>query len=540
MALALARKYRPRGFEELVGQESISVSLSNALSNERLSHAYLFSGLRGSGKTSTARIFAKALLCQNGPTPKPCDVCEDCKMANENRHLDIIEMDGASNRGIDDIKELIEHTKYKPSSGRFKIFIIDEVHMLTPQAFNALLKTLEEPPEFIKFILATTDPLKLPATILSRVQHFRFKKIPARLIQNHLAHILNLEGIEYEKEALRVLARAGAGSLRDSLTLLDQAIVYSRDKIELSAVSKMLGVIEPTIIHELLESILAKDREKILEFFNHAQEYEAEMVIDELTIETKELLLNGDRRFSPLILDRFFRVLADAKELLHIGGDGEFVLLLTLHKMVEALSLRDVDSLILELEDELLNHSKPKIAKPSTSKSPPKSKPTQPTKAEPKDRFKELINRIKAQNEKLGVVFEESIEFESFEDKTLTWKSKATAQNRKILRDGWGLIRMFVKELFGFDTKIVNIQAPTPEPEPEPKIPENIQESHSQPQESPSQEQFEQMPSSCVNNYIGDTPASKDIDKEAILQEPMIKSAKSLLIAKKVRIIPKV
>jgi DNA polymerase-3 subunit gamma/tau len=156
-------------------------------------------------------------------------------------------MDAASNRGIDDIKELIEHTKYKPGSGRFKIFIIDEVHMLTPPAFNALLKTLEEPPDFVKFILATTDPLKLPVTILSRTQHFRFKKIPPRVVLNHLEHILNLENIEYEPEALEIIARSGAGSLRDSLTLLDQAIVYAADMIDIATVTGMLGIIEPSI-----------------------------------------------------------------------------------------------------------------------------------------------------------------------------------------------------------------------------------------------------------------------------------------------------
>ena len=154
----LALKYRPHRFEDLVGQSTVSQTLSLALDSNRLSHAYLFSGLRGSGKTSTARIMAKALLCSEGPTSKPCEVCDNCKSANSNRHLDIIEMDAASNRGIDDIKDLIEHTKYKPSSARFKVFIIDEVHMLTTQAFNALLKTLEEPPGFVKFILATTDP----------------------------------------------------------------------------------------------------------------------------------------------------------------------------------------------------------------------------------------------------------------------------------------------------------------------------------------------------------------------------------------------
>jgi len=274
VALALARKYRPRSFADLVGQETVSQTLAQALDGDRLSHAYLFSGLRGSGKTSTARIFAKALLCEKGPTSHPCEKCPHCVMANEYRHMDIIEMDAASNRGIDDIKELIEHTKYKPGTGRFKIFVIDEVHMLTTQAFNALLKTLEEPPDFVKFILATTDPLKLPATILSRTQHFRFKKIPQKLVLNHLQHILDLETVEYDKEALDIIARSGAGSLRDSLTLLDQAIVYSKNHVDLATVTNMLGIIEPSLLDALLSDIHAKDEAAILNFVRQASDFE--------------------------------------------------------------------------------------------------------------------------------------------------------------------------------------------------------------------------------------------------------------------------
>ena len=353
MSLALARKYRPATFDDLIGQEAVSQTLSLALDGNRLSHAYLFSGLRGSGKTSTARIFAKALLCERGETSHPCGVCAHCVMSAENRHMDIIEMDAASNRGIDDIKDLIEHTKYKPSSARYKIFIIDEVHMLTPQAFNALLKTLEEPPDFVKFILATTDPLKLPATILSRTQHFRFKKIPQPLVLKHLEHILDLENIEYERDALDIIARSGAGSLRDSLTLMDQAIVYSKNFVDVNTVTGMLGIIEPSHLEALLTDIMHKDTSKILAFIKMAADYEAEMILDEFTLYLKELLLNEKNRFSPMIIERFFRIIAESKSLLSLGSDGEFVLSLSLFKMMEALDIKDIDTMIRGLEQEL-------------------------------------------------------------------------------------------------------------------------------------------------------------------------------------------
>ena len=350
MSLALARKYRPATFDDLIGQEAVSQTLSLALDGNRLSHAYLFSGLRGSGKTSTARIFSKALLCEQGATSHPCGTCVHCVMAAENRHMDIIEMDAASNRGIDDIKDLIEHTKYKPSSARYKIFIIDEVHMLTNQAFNALLKTLEEPPDFVKFILATTDPLKLPATILSRTQHFRFKKIPQNLVLKHLEHILNLEKIEYERDALDIIARSGAGSLRDSLTLMDQAIVYSKNFVDVNTVTGMLGIIEPSLLEALLHDIMHRDTGKVLAFIKMAADYEAEMILDELTLYLKELLLAGNGKFNPMIIERFFRVIAESKALLSLGSDGEFVLSLSLFKMMESLEIKDIDTMIRGLE----------------------------------------------------------------------------------------------------------------------------------------------------------------------------------------------
>ncbi len=380
----LARKYRPESFDELIGQETISQTLSLALDSKRLSHAYLFSGLRGSGKTSTARIFAKALVCVQGPTSKPCGICEHCSMAKESRHMDIIEMDAASSRKIDDIRDLIEHTKYKPSSAQFKIFIIDEVHMLTKEAFNALLKTLEEPPPYVKFILATTDPLKLPATILSRTQHFRFKKISHQNIFHHLAHILQLEEIEYQNDALEILSRSGSGSLRDTLTLLDQAIIYSKNFVDVKTVTDMLGLIDPEFIASLFNAVFAKDHSKLVQYTKELEDYEAEMVVDELIAYLKERLYSKDPLFSTLILDRFFRILSDSKSLFAINADGSFVLSLIFFKMVEALRVKEIDQMIESLESEVKRPTSLKMPEPVMAPDVPQPAQTIPdTRNEP-------------------------------------------------------------------------------------------------------------------------------------------------------------
>ena len=578
MSLALARKYRPSTFDDLVGQDAVSQTLSLALDGERLSHAYLFSGLRGSGKTSTARIFAKALLCEQGATSKPCNTCDHCVMANESRHMDIIEMDAASNRGIDDIKELIEHTKYKPSAGRFKIFIIDEVHMLTTQAFNALLKTLEEPPDFVKFILATTDPLKLPATILSRTQHFRFKKIPQKLVLNHLQHILNLEEVEYDNDALEIIARSGAGSLRDSLTLLDQAIVYSKNHVDIETVTNMLGIIEPSLLDTLLDHIQNKDEENILAFIQQASAYEAEMIIDELTLHLKTMLLERDPRFSPMIIDRFFRTLADAKEMLGMGSDGEFVLSLTLFKMVEALQIHDIDAMIHTLQKELSGvkvpeKEAPKPAQKSIDTTPAKpaeekkieeaSKPAETSPApEPvaesappstesdqtsQLQFKSLMEKIYDRDYDLGSCFERNITFDHFRDHTLTWTSTAEGDDKKTLIQGWSIIKMFVQEVFGFETKIVNVPSTKTPKSSEPKKKTNLPLTEPIPAPTEPPEvgsmieaiELPDDPNSCINPDPGTTEASREKDPSTLLQEPMVKEMIELFQPKKVRIVRK-
>ena len=499
----LARKYRPTSFDELIGQETISQTLSLALDSNRLSHAYLFSGLRGSGKTSTARIFAKALICEQSISHQPCGVCQNCILALENRHMDIVEMDAASSRKIDDIRDLIEQTKYKPASARFKIFIIDEVHMLTKEAFNALLKTLEEPPEYVKFILATTDPLKLPATILSRTQHFRFKSIATNKIIDHLAHILHLENIEYENDALEILARSGSGSLRDTLTLLDQAIIYSKSHVDVRTVTDMLGLVDPKFITDLFNAVFSKDYAAIVKYTKILEDYEAEMVVDELIAYLKEKMYNQDALFSTLVLDRFFRILSDSKSLFSINADGSFVLSLVFFKMVEALRIKEVDQMIESLQKEIQRPEISTVAiqpvqEEETVKTPVVEEIEQIKEPEQEEyiaqeqnieepiymqdpvvesvaieepiavvnpnneKFDELVLKIKDRSYELGECFVDYVEFISYNDNVLTWESCADEEGKKALKHGYSAIKQLVREVFGFDTKIKGIPCSKP------------------------------------------------------------------------------
>ncbi|KWU28271.1 DNA polymerase III subunit gamma/tau [Burkholderia cenocepacia] len=260
----LARKWRPKDFASLVGQEHVVRALTHALDGGRLHHAYLFTGTRGVGKTTLSRIFAKALNCETGVTSQPCGVCRACREIDEGRFVDYVEMDAASNRGVDEMAALLERAVYAPVDARFKVYMIDEVHMLTNHAFNAMLKTLEEPPPHVKFILATTDPQKIPVTVLSRCLQFNLKQMPAGHIVSHLERILGEEQITFEPQALRLLARAAQGSMRDALSLTDQAIAYSANEVTESAVSGMLGALDQTYMVRLLDALAAGNGPEIL------------------------------------------------------------------------------------------------------------------------------------------------------------------------------------------------------------------------------------------------------------------------------------
>ena len=469
-SLALSLKYRPKLFSDLVGQETISQTLSMALDKDRIVHAYLFSGLRGSGKTSSARIFARALECENGPTSTPCGECATCLATLEGRNIDIIEMDAASNRSIDSIRDLIEQTKYVPTMSRYKIFIIDEVHMLTKEAFNALLKTLEEPPAYVKFILATTDPLKLPATILSRTQHFRFKKIPHKAIIAHLEMILEKEGVGYEIGALDIIARSGGGSLRDTLTLTDQAINYCDKYLTIPQVTQMLGIVDPKNLRDFFSSIMHDDEQGIVRALEILGEYECEMIIDEMLIFLKDMLLSGSKEFSLLVIDRFLGILSQAKSLLNLNPDGAFVLLLMSLKMREAMKLQEISQAISTLESTLAqapstpnpNKQSP-IVEPAPTQQPSQKPSSVALDSTPKPQapsiyeqaFSQLVGKIADRSYELGEAFKRAITFKQFiqapspsQSATLLWESSGDEQDKALLRQHFGLIREFAQEIF--------------------------------------------------------------------------------------------
>ena len=273
----LARKYRPQTFGELIGQDAMVKTLANAIERGRIAHAFLLTGVRGVGKTSTARLIAKALNCvgpdgQGGPTINPCNICEPCRAISEGRHIDVIEMDAASHTGIDDIREIIEAVRYASVSARYKIYIIDEVHMLSKAAFNALLKTLEEPPEHVKFLFATTEVNKVPVTVLSRCQRFDLRRIPAEKLAAHFAQVSKAEAVEVEPEALGMIARAAEGSARDGLSILDQAIAHGAGAVSAQQVRDMLGLADRGRIRRLLQLVLAGDSNAALAELDEAHD----------------------------------------------------------------------------------------------------------------------------------------------------------------------------------------------------------------------------------------------------------------------------
>ena len=496
---ALALKYRPKSFYELIGQEAIKENLIHALDSGRLGHAYLFSGLRGSGKTSSARIFAKDLLCERGVGSHACESCASCNSANEGRHMDIIEMDAASHRKIEDIRDLIEQTRYAPVSGRFKIFIIDEAHMLTKEASNAFLKTLEEPPAYIKFILATTDPLKLPATILSRTQHFRFKAISHELIVKHLEDILIKEQISFESGALKIIARSGSGSLRDTLTLLDQAIIFCGGAISTHGVTDMLGLLDPRRIDEILSTAQKGSHEELCALIKSLEDSDAEMIINELIASLKERFLEPRHEFSLLIFERFFKILSEAKNMLGSGADPAFVLYIALFSMRNAFDIGAASFCASATQSRIPSQSALVSPSPAPQPSPtqsripsntqpisaaripsqpqqqvqpalvstsPASQPSlaqsripsqqpqfsfaaQPQSSQDAQKYEHFVKLLYDRSYDLGKIFDNFIEFGGFDGENITLISSAIADDAAALRTHSGVLRELAQIAFG-------------------------------------------------------------------------------------------
>lgn len=480
---ALALKYRPKSFYELIGQEAIKENLIHALDSGRLGHAYLFSGLRGSGKTSSARIFAKDLLCERGVGSHACESCASCNSANEGRHMDIIEMDAASHRKIEDIRDLIEQTRYAPVSGRFKIFIIDEAHMLTKEASNAFLKTLEEPPAYIKFILATTDPLKLPATILSRTQHFRFKAISHELIVKHLEDILIKEQISFESDALKIIARSGSGSLRDTLTLLDQAIIFCGGTISTHGVTDMLGLLDPRRIDEILSTAQKGSREELCALIKSLEDSDAEMIINELIASLKERFLEPRHEFSLLIFERFFKILSEAKNMLGSGTDPAFVLYIALFSMRNAFDIGAASFCAPAAQSRIPSQQpiQPALVSPSPapqpsstpqqspvqsripsntqpisaaqsripSQQPQSSLTAQPQSSQDAQKYEHFVKLLYDRSYDLGKIFDNFIEFGGFDGENITLISSAIADDAAALRTHSSVLRELAQIAFG-------------------------------------------------------------------------------------------
>ena len=406
--LIYARKYRPRTFEEMIGQKPIVQTLQNAIKNNRVAQAYIFSGMRGVGKTTAARILAKALNCKQGPTPTPCNTCEFCEEINDDHSVDVLEIDGASNRGIDEVRSLREGVKYKPIHSRYKVIIIDEVHQLTEHAFNALLKTLEEPPPHTVFIFATTEFHKVPATIVSRCQHFEFKKISVKDIIKHLLDITQKERIEVSSYGLNLIAEAADGSLRDAQSLLDKAVAFSGNIIRDDDLKEVLGTISRDILFSFSGAILEEKADEIFSLVEKVVEYGYDLRFffkeliqhfrnlllvksvknpqDLLPLneeEIKELTTEAEKASREELL-RYLIVLQGGEQELKFSSHPRIYLEVFLVKLCHFKQITDMKDILEDLENlkkgmtSLSSESFPKKNVPESSRAPRKSESKSP------------------------------------------------------------------------------------------------------------------------------------------------------------------
>ena len=369
----LARKWRPATFDEVIGQEAVIRTLKNSIQEGRIHHSLIFSGLRGTGKTSTARIYAKALNCKNGPTAEPCLECEQCKEIAEGRDIDVMEIDAASNKGVDDIRNLKEIVQYPPVRDRFRVFIIDEVHMLSTHAFNALLKTIEEPPSYVVFILATTEPHKIPATIRSRCQIFEFKKIPPLKIVEHLKKICEKEGIDIDEDALKLIVDASEGSMRDAQSLLDQIISFTGGKIREEDVSVVLGVPDSTVFFDIFRAIVEDNAKGIVDILDKLEDRNTDFVkfvlrLGEFFNSLLHAVVSGnkgflpeslrDKKFSVEDIIRYLNVILQNERFVRDAFNPRIAVELLLFKMVFASKVMPISELLSKKKLTIENREK--------------------------------------------------------------------------------------------------------------------------------------------------------------------------------------
>jgi len=521
--LVLARKWRPQTFEEVVGQETVTTTLQNAIKSERIAHAFLFSGVRGVGKTTTARILAKALNCQEGPTPSPCGECVSCREITQANSIDVLEIDAASNTGVDNMRDLRESARYGTARDQFKIFIIDEAHMLSNAAFNALLKTLEEPPPHVKFILATTEYAKIPVTIASRCQQYDFKPIPFLLILERLKLLTQEEGIEISEDSLRAIVSVAEGSMRDAQSALDQIIAFGGKKIPEEAVRVLLGVVDERAILSLVDAVLERDAKILVEqvqelvnsgvdprnfcrkLIHHVRNLMVCRVTgwDERLLNlpdtAKDEILKQSEQFSELDLIRFYDLLNRAENDLRWNSHPWVHLEMTLMKLIELTRLPSLEDVIAQLQlGEKVGKSLPKGGSapsggpktllPAANKPPQSQEQSQdkkssrvaPPEAE-KTEEKEAVSENQVISQLLSAVQTESIRLYS----SLQHASRTTLENGKLLisfpqseafhqgevlrSDHQGLLSRLCAKIVGSVPEIeVQLEAP-PKEQPDPK-----------------------------------------------------------------------